>query len=202
VKYRDGRTIRRKLVSLAASQGGYFTAQQAAELDFDRRRLGYHVDAGNFERAGHGVYRVVTLPTSEHDDLIRLSLWSRGRNDEPQAVVSHESALALHDLSEIIPGKVHLTVPRSFRKRPPRGCVLHKSAITAGDTEEWNGFRITTPLRTLTDAATSPSVPQEQLERAVEDALERGLVRKSQLSKAQADSPVLQRLSRIVSSGR
>ena len=33
-------------------------------------------------------------------------------DDPPQAVVSHESALAIHNLSDLLPGKVHLTVPR------------------------------------------------------------------------------------------
>jgi hypothetical protein len=109
---------------------------------------------------------------------VRLTLWSRDRNDQPQAVVSHESALVLHDLSELLPGEIHLTVPPKFRKEPPAGCVLHKARLAPKDIEERAGFRVTVPLRTLLDVAAS-GVPEEQLQKAVADALSRGLVRRS-----------------------
>lgn len=176
--YRDPKSALRALYQTANGQGGYFTAKQAASAGYGKRHVDYHLKAGNFERVGHGLYRLPTIPVSEHDEFIRLSLWSRGRDDVPQAVVSHESALSLHELSDLLPGKVHLTVPKGFRKRPPRACVLHIGAVAKGDTAEWSGFRITTPLRTLADAADSQSIPAEQLRQAVSDALERGLVRR------------------------
>ena len=44
------------------------------------------------------------------------------------AVVSHESALELQNLSDVIPKAVHLTVPRSGRGiRPRAGVRLHTS---------------------------------------------------------------------------
>src|SRR5205085_910092 len=107
----------------------YFTAKQAQESGYDYPQLVYHVAAGNFERVEHGLYRLPTVPASEHDDLIRLTLWSRNQKDEPQAIVSHQSALVLHELSELLPGEIHLTVPPKFRKPAPGGCVLHKAAL-------------------------------------------------------------------------
>jgi hypothetical protein len=95
MKYRDTHESLKALYALAATQGGYFTAKQAAAAGYDYSHLAYHLEAGNFERASHGLYRLPTIPTGEHDDLIRLSLWSRDRQDEPQAVVSHASALYL-----------------------------------------------------------------------------------------------------------
>lgn len=53
------------------------------------------------------VYRVVGSPASENADLIVLWLWG-----EQAGVCSHETALALHDLSDALPGEVHLTVSR------------------------------------------------------------------------------------------
>ena len=128
---------------------------------------------------------------------MRLTLWSRDRNDQPQAVVSHDSALVLHDLSELLPGEVHLTVPPKFRKDPPAGCVLHKARLAPKDIEERAGFRVTVPLRTLLDVAAS-GVPEEQLQKAVADALSRGLVRRSKLLEAARKSPRAERLLRVL----
>src|SRR4051812_33776754 len=117
----------RQLFAVAVAQGGYFTAKQAGAAGYGYPHLQYHVSCGNFVRVGHGLYRLPNLPPAEHDDLIRLTLWSRNRADEPQAVVSHESALALYELSELLPTHTHVTVPPSFRKQAPQGCVLHKA---------------------------------------------------------------------------
>ncbi|MFZ4576061.1 MAG: type IV toxin-antitoxin system AbiEi family antitoxin domain-containing protein [Phycisphaerales bacterium] len=188
-------TLRQGLHALAASQGGYFTASQATEVGYDRRRFSYHVEAGNFERAGHGLYRLTTLPLSEHDQLVRLSLWSRGRDDQPQAVISHETALGLHDLGELIPSTTHLTVPRAFRKRSMKGVVFHTGTVPAEDRSHREGFDTTSPLRTLLDVAAGSTVPQEQLDKAVAEGLDRGMVRKSKLLAAIRNNPRLTRLA-------
>jgi predicted transcriptional regulator of viral defense system len=193
----SSRDAARSLFAKALEQGGYFTAKQARKAGYDYPHLDYHVSAGNFERVEHGLYRLTRLPAGEHDDLVRLTLWSRNRQDEPQAVVSHESALVLHDLSELLPAEIHLTVPPTFRKEPPAGCVLHKAFLAPKDIEERAGFRVTLPLRTLLDAAAS-GVPTEQLQKAVADALARGLVRRKQLLEAAKKSPRSQQLLRIL----
>ena len=177
MQYRDTRESLRALYVLAATQGGYFTAKQAAKIGYEYPHMAYHLQAGNFERAAHGLYRLPTIPPAEHDDLIRLSLWSRGRDDAPQAIVSHASALFLHELSDVLPDKVYMTVPKSFRKGAPSGCVLYKAYLAAADIETREGFAVTTPLRTLRDLATGPSITDEQLDRAIRDAIRRGLVR-------------------------
>lgn len=187
----------RRLFSKALEQGGYFTAKQAREVGYDYPHLDYHVSAGNFERVERGLYRLTNLPAGEHDDLVRLTLWSRNRQDEPQAVASHESALVLHELSELLPTTLHLTVPPTFRKDPPAGCVLHKARLAPTDIEERTGFRVTAPLRTLLDAAAS-GVAEEQLQKAVTDALARGLVRRNKLLEAARKSLGSQRLLRIL----
>jgi len=185
--------VARTLFSRALEQGGYFTAKQAREVGYAYPHIEYHESTGNFERIGHGLYRLTSLPPGEYDDLVRLSFWSRDRADRPQAVVSHDSALVLHELSELLPGKIHLTVPGTFRKAPPRGVVLHKATLSGSDIEERSGFRLTTPMRTLLDAAVS-GVSQEELQKAVSEALRRGLVRKSKLGDVVRTDPRLLRL--------
>ncbi|HVT59428.1 MAG TPA: type IV toxin-antitoxin system AbiEi family antitoxin domain-containing protein [Thermoanaerobaculia bacterium] len=182
----------RNLYAVATRQGSYFTAKQAAAMGYSKQHLDYHRRFGNFERIERGLYRLPTLPFSPHDDLIRWSLWSRGRDDRPQAVVSHETALAFYELSDLIPAKIHLSVPPGFRKTPPPVCILHKAVLTPQEEELGEGFRVTTPLRTLVDVAAAP-VPQEQVERAIEEALERGLVRRSQLVEALRSHPFTRR---------
>lgn len=183
MSYRDTQTARRALYELAAQQGGYFTAKQAQQAGYSKQHVDYHVKKGNFERVRRGLYRLPEIPVAENDDLIRLSLWSRGRDDEPQAVASHETALGVHGLGELLPKKVHLTAPKTFRKKPPRTVVLHLAAVDAAELEEREGFRVTNPTRTLLDVAASDTVPQEQLEKAVSEALQRGLVRRASLLK-------------------
>lgn len=178
--YRNTKAALRSVSALAATQGGYFTAKQAEEAGYRAPHLVYHVKAGNFERAGHGLYRLPTIPPSDHDDLIRITLWSRGHDDQPAAVVSHQTALGLHELSDLIPTTIHITVPPTFRKRPPKGCIVHKTNLKPTESQDMTGFRVTTPLRTLTDLAHNPSISTEQFDRAVQDALDRGLIRRSQ----------------------
>lgn len=178
--HRSNREAARTLFSTAFGQGGYFTAKQAKEAGYGYQHLEYHISTGNFERVDHGLYRLTTIPPGEHDDLRRLALWSRNQKDVPQAVVSHESALVLHEMSELLPTTIHLTVPTNFRKPPLRGCVLHKSTLGPKDIEEREGFLVTTPLRTLLDVSLG-EVSTEQLEKAVSEAISRGLVRRGKL---------------------
>jgi predicted transcriptional regulator of viral defense system len=181
VAYRD---TRRALLAIAANQGGYFTAQQALTVGYAYPDQTYHAAQGNWERVARGVYRLRDYPPAQRDDLIILSLLSHDRSGEPQAVVSHETALALHDLSDANPARIHLTVPPGFRRQLPSGIVIHRGNVPSKDWEERDGYRVTTPLRTLTDiAASSASWPY--LGPAVRDALRRGLVSRRQLLAAE-----------------
>jgi predicted transcriptional regulator of viral defense system len=196
--YRSTQQARRELADVAAGQGGYFTAKQAADAGYGKRHVDYHVKAGNFERVERGLFRLPTIAPSERDDLIRLSLWSRGRDDQPQAVVSHETALAVHELGDLLPTRIHLTVPRTFRKQPPAGCLLHKTQLAEGDIEQREGFSVTTPLRTLFDIAETDTVTQEQLYGIVKQALANGLVRRKKLAAAVKNMASDSRLARAL----
>jgi predicted transcriptional regulator of viral defense system len=184
----------RELQSLASSQGGYFTAKQAARLGYGYSHLCYHLGASNIERAGHGLYRMLVFPISEHDDLVRLSLWSRDRDEVPQAVVSHATALVLNELAGLLPDTIDLSVPPRFQKRPPSGCRLHRTRLQRKDIELREGFRVTTPLRTLLDVASLQESAAETLASAVASAIERGLVRRSSLERRARSSAGAERI--------
>lgn len=179
----DSQSNRRLLYEIADSQGGFFTADQALKVGYAYSQQHFHRQSGTWTQVGRGLFRLRDYPPGEREDLIRWSLWSRNQKGILQAVISHETALTVHDLSDVMPAAVHLTVPPGFRKRAPAGCVLHQAALPPADCEQRSGFRVTTPLRTLIDAAES-ALSQEHLDRAVRDALQRGLARRGSLATA------------------
>jgi len=92
------------------------------------------------------------------------------------AVVSHESALVLLDLSDVVPHAVHLLIPRSRRGLVrPWGVALHTTRYTLapGDVVTREGMRVTAPLRTVLDVAETGTA-SEQVIMAVEQTKRRG----------------------------
>ncbi len=142
----------------------------------------YHRERGHWIPAGHGLFRLSRYPEGDNEDLARLSLWSRNREGVPQAVASHDTALKLHGLSDLMPENTHLSVTKGFRKPTPKGVVLHKTDLSDRDIESWGGFGVTTPLRTVLDVARSREISPEHLDSAVREAVTRGLVRRKILS--------------------
>jgi predicted transcriptional regulator of viral defense system len=187
--YRSSLAAERALQSLAEGQGGLVTAKQAAALGYRSPHIAYHVRTGRLSPVRHGIYRLTTVPMSEHDQLIELALWSRNRAGEPQATVSHATALVVHGITDLLPGKVHLSVPPGFRKRPPEVCVLHRARLERADWEQRVGFRVTTPLRTLLDTSTDHSVTRLEFENSLRRALDRGLVLRRDLLHAAESLP-------------
>lgn len=190
---KDPRETERALWAVASEQGGYFTAAQALAVGYSYPQQHFHCERGNWFRVDRGVFRLREYPPSAHEDLIRWALWSRDRKGRIRAVVSHDTALSLHEFGDVMAGRVHLTVPPGFRKQPPGGCVVHRAALSDSDIERRDGFPVTTPLRTLLDVAESDLSP-EHLAAAVRDALARGVVRRSQLLSAELPPHARQRL--------
>jgi predicted transcriptional regulator of viral defense system len=164
----DRTDLRRRLLALAARQSGYFTAAQALDVGYSYPAQRYHAQRGNWLRVDRGIYRLPEWPTGSREDLVRWSLWSRGR-----AVVSHETALSVHELGDVDPAHVHLTVPPNFRQADP-GLIIHRAELPDRDVEEHDGFRVTTPLRSLLDVAAG-ELDLDQLAQAIEEALARGM---------------------------
>lgn len=197
----DSHSNRRLLYEIADSQGGYFTAQQALQVGYAYSQQYFHRQSGAWEQVARGVFRLRDYPPGEREDLIRWSLWSCNRRGFPQAVISHETALAVHNLSDVMPAVVHLTVPPGFRKSTPAGCVLYRANLAPTDSEQRIGFKVTTPLRTLVDAAES-ALSQEHLDRAARDALQHGLVRRPALATVTCSPAARARLDQALAAAR
>lgn len=167
-----------RLFELAAAQEGLFTTRQAAEAGYSPQLLVHHARTGRVLRIRRGVYRVVHFPAGEHEDLVAVWLWS-----ERQGVFSHQTALALHGFSDVLPSRVHLTLPEAWRRRRfrvPAGVVLHHADVSQAE-RAWSGaVPITSPARTLRDCAAEHLSP-DLLRQATREAIARGIVAKTDL---------------------
>jgi predicted transcriptional regulator of viral defense system len=170
------------LYDVAASQEGLFTTRQAAAAGYSDPLLAHHQKAGRIARIRRGIYRLVHFPTGEHEDLVAAWLWA-----ESEAVLSHQTALSLHDLSDSLPAQIHLTLPSSWRQRRlrvPKGLVLHYADV-ANKERTWAGsVPVTNIRRTLDDCAHSGVTP-DLLRQAATQALTRGLVTKPELKEVE-----------------
>lgn len=160
----------RKLYEIASTQQGYFTSRQAIAAGYSYRMQSYHKAQGHWKEIDRGIYRLNNYPDSPQEDLVICSLWSS--NKKPQAVISHETALSVYGLGDIMPQKIHCIIPPKFRKKS-KAYILHRSFIKDEETAEMEGFRITKPLRTMIDAAEG-SLSIEELEKVFRDAIKKG----------------------------
>jgi predicted transcriptional regulator of viral defense system len=175
MKWRDPDEARAKLFEVAQQQAGHFTAKQALEAGYSSRLQHYHNKRGHWFRIDRGLYRLKEFPAGKHEDLVRWTLWSGGH-----AVVSHESAAAVHELGDILPSRVHLTVPPGFRRRLPLGVIIHRNRLSTAETQEGEGYRVTTPLRTIIDLLRS-ATESDWLLATIREAIQRGAVRRAAL---------------------
>ncbi len=182
-----------RLFEIAQSQQGYFTTKQARACGYVSNNHPYHVRTGEWVRERRGIYRLTRFPRSPEGQYVQWSLWSRGRDDKPLGVYSHQTALSLHELSDLMPRRLHLTVPLSFRRsaKIPDVIVLHKAKLLPGDVEEREGFRIVTPIRAIVQLLTQETEDRGRLRSALREALDRGLVTRSQIEKSRERKALL-----------
>jgi predicted transcriptional regulator of viral defense system len=159
-----------KCLQVAKSQEGVFARYQVDVRDQD---LSYHTKAGNLERIRTGIYRIAQTPYSDAEEYIVAYLWSR-----EEGTLSHETALMLHDLSDALPNKIHLTVPTSWKSKSrkiPDSYELHFGDLKSDEKGWYSAARVTNPLRTLKDVSAAGLDP-DLVEQAMDQARRRGMV--------------------------
>lgn len=189
-----------QLFAIAEGLDGYFTMAQAQEAGFARSTHSYHVKAGNWIRERRGIYRLKRFPVSDAGQLVLWSLWSRNRLGEPQGVYSHLTALALKNLSDANPAKLHMTVPPGFRRSrmPPPVLVLHKARLQLAEIVQERGYSTTRPLRAIIDSAASGDADPDMLEQALAEGLRRGLITRPEIRQAKQRADLLPWLKRML----
>jgi predicted transcriptional regulator of viral defense system len=116
----------------------------------------------------------VQFPASPHEDL--FVAWLR---TGPDSVISHESALAVYELSDVLPGEVHVIIPRTASRRR-KGIRLHTNRLENDHVTHRAGLPVTTIARTITDLIAS-GLAEEQIGQAIREALRRGLTTRESL---------------------
>lgn len=172
----------RELFDLADAQQGLFTAKQAEEIGFVSNNHAYHVKAGHWVREARGIYRLALFPKSPNEQKVMYALWSKNREGVIQGVYSHETALAYYEISDANPSKLHMTVPKSFRRNSkiPKILKLHFADLTKDMIRESRGFLVTKPGRTISDIIQCGRVPFDIVRQAVNEAIAKGLLQRAE----------------------
>ena len=165
------------LYQKAESQAGYFTSGQAQECGFSWERLSNSVKSDKFKRVERGIYRLIHFPSSPNEDLFVALL-----KTSPRSTLSHQTALSVFGLSDVLPGEIHVTLPRTASRRRA-GIRYHTKSITEEEITHYEGLRVTTVERTLVDLLEGGFDPQ-QLRLAAEQSFDRGLTTPKRLGQA------------------
>lgn len=171
------------LLATAAAHHGYFTTEQAAGHDISRRALTWRAQHGSAERIAHGLYRLPHWPTGPDDDLHALQAIA------PSGTFTHDTALTLLGLTDIIPSTIHFTIPETSRLRSRHGVTLHRSRHGATtDRALRDGLWVSTARRALLDAAREGADP-DQLISAARDARQRAMLTPNDLAELRRHEP-------------
>lgn len=166
-------TARQVLWDVAAEQHGFVTARDAADLDISLPTLRRVVERGQLERVAHGVYRFPDFPADRYDSYALAALWT----GNPDACLSHDTALELYDVCDINPTKIHVTVPAGKRIRRTGGSVyiIHYEDLAPEDIGWLQEIRATKFIPTLRQCVAA-GVPTYLLRQAATTAVARGML--------------------------
>ncbi len=168
--------IQSELWEVALDQYGFVTSKDAKRLNINVVELGKLSARGQLERLGYGIYRFPRFPTSSLDVYMHATLWANGRG-----VLSHDTALELHDLCDINPTRIHITVPVWYTPERQRGDLytVHCEELAAEDVTKYEGIPIVREAVAIAQGIRS-GVPTYLLRQALETAARRGSINKRQ----------------------
>ncbi len=169
-----------RLATIAADQQGLVTAADAREASIDPHRLVDMERRGTIERVARGLYRFPLLgPNPELGQLAEATLWADRRG-----TLSHDTALDLHELCDINPAQIHISIPTAYRlqKPVPKLYRIHRGDLEKGERTLYEGIPIVTPYRAIAEGIET-GVRADLLHQAIDTARRRGQVRGPQLTR-------------------
>jgi hypothetical protein len=132
---------------------GPFVGRDAVDAGLltERQRAGT-----TWRRLLPGIYAWCELDLSYRDGCLAAGMYLAGRG-----AVSGRDAATLWGADVIRKGApIEVTVPLKTRLRAPRGLVVVRSPLPAGDVTAWAGIPVTTPGRTAFDLARRMPLPE------------------------------------------
>lgn len=165
--------LRKDLWDVALDQFGYVTERDARNLGAAPGELARLARRDKIERVSHGIYRFSELPVTETDEYMLAVLWVNASD----AALSHDTALAVYELCDINPDRIHVTVPKGHRvsKRGGDAYILHHARLAESDLSWWQGIRTVTE-RAAIQQGIDTGVPVHLLRIAIDTARERGRI--------------------------
>ena len=157
------------LYQIAALQQGYFRTRQALDAGWSRAALNTATNAGEIDNIGYGLYRFAHYPATSQDELHEIQTLA------PDGTFSHETALTLFGLSDLLPRTTHFTIPPGSGFKPRPGFTIHHMRLAPDERVLREGLWLTSPLRTFIDAARAGSDP-DQLLAAARQALDAAIL--------------------------
>lgn len=160
--------------ALARRQHWVITRPQLIALGFTSSGIEHRIAAGRLHRVHQGVYAVGRRDLTREGHFMAAVL-ACGDG----ATLSHDSAAELYEIRRRHRGPIHVSVPYGRAPRRP-GVEVHRR--TNVKPTRRSGIPVTSVIDTLVDQAPRLSAPQ--LERAVNEAVNRGLTDPDRLRRA------------------
>ncbi len=163
------------LLNHAQRQYGYLTPDDARALGIDPTQLRLMAARHTLEHLGHGLYRMPLVPVTQLDAYMEAVLWTGQRG-----VLSHETALDLHELCDVNPSAIHVTVPSGFRTRKaiPEIYRLHRFELASAEVGWYEDIPIVTPERAILGGI-EQALGWQLIDQAIDTARARGLITKA-----------------------
>ena len=104
------------------------------------------------------------------------------RTGDADAVLSHETALAIHDISDVNPSRYHVTIPRAHRIRRSDNdrYVIHVQRLPARQVTWWQQMPIVTPAAAI-EQCMAYGTPTYLLRQALDRGARTGAVPRADL---------------------
>lgn len=115
---------------LLSAQAGVVTYKQAREHGYSVRQIEHRIASGKWQRMHHGIYATFTGKWPRRARLWEAVLWA-GKG----AMLSHDTAAELQDLTSKQQWTIHVTVPSNRRPtgKSLHGVIVHRSGQSRCD---------------------------------------------------------------------
>ncbi|MCI4361411.1 MAG: hypothetical protein L3J91_06865 [Thermoplasmata archaeon] len=166
-------TYRRRLRDRAIDQYGYVTTHDAEDLGVPVVELRKIAHRGGVEHVAYGLYRFDDVPRTGRDHFMEAVL-----RVGPEAYLTHDAVLALHDLGLVNPRRIRVSTPRRARPRLPAHVEVVHRRLDPRELTVYEGIPSSTVARAILDCR--GLVMGDRLREAAREAARTGLLRRSE----------------------